>query len=97
MFVSVFAFDDVVLTNYLSHIFQGQKFTADLLSNGKIKSCETGQFFGTPSSWAIFCKKLVNPSKKSGCGWASVSDIVQCSIVVFYFDRDFKLRVGAVI
>lgn len=56
----------------LSLEYLGQKFTADLLSNGKIKSCETGKFFGTPSSWAIFCKKLVNPSKKSGCGWASV-------------------------
>ncbi|XP_052211847.1 MPN domain-containing protein-like isoform X3 [Dreissena polymorpha] len=56
----------------LSLEYLGQKFTADLLPNGKIKSNETGQIFGSPSSWAIFCKKLVNPAKKSGCGWASV-------------------------
>ncbi|WAR10202.1 MPND-like protein [Mya arenaria] len=56
----------------LSLEYLGQKFTADLLPNGKIKSCETGEVFGSPSSWAIFCKKLVNPAKKSGCGWASV-------------------------
>ena len=60
-------------TNIYLLIFQGQKFTADLLPNGKIKSNETGQIFGSPSTWAIFCKKLVNPAKKSGCGWASVS------------------------
>ncbi|KAL4219377.1 hypothetical protein ACF0H5_021957 [Mactra antiquata] len=56
----------------LSLEYLGQKFTADLLTNGKIKSNETDQVFSSPSSWAIFCKKLVNPAKKSGCGWASV-------------------------
>ncbi|XP_045180077.2 MPN domain-containing protein-like isoform X2 [Mercenaria mercenaria] len=56
----------------LSLEYLGQKFTADLQSNGKIKSNETDQIFSSPSSWAIFCKKLVNPAKKSGCGWASV-------------------------
>lgn len=33
---------------------------------------ETGQIFNSPSAWATHCKKLVNPAKKSGCGWASV-------------------------
>lgn len=33
---------------------------------------ETGQVFNSPSAWATHCKKLVNPAKKSGCGWASV-------------------------
>lgn len=28
--------------------------------------------FNSPSAWATHCKKLVNPAKKSGCGWASV-------------------------
>ncbi|ETE58611.1 MPN domain-containing protein, partial [Ophiophagus hannah] len=28
--------------------------------------------FNSPSAWATYCKKLVNPAKKSGCGWASV-------------------------
>lgn len=28
--------------------------------------------FGSPSAWATHCKRLVNPAKKSGCGWASV-------------------------
>ncbi|XP_064031117.1 MPN domain-containing protein isoform X2 [Pogoniulus pusillus] len=33
---------------------------------------ETGQVFNSPSAWATHCKRLVNPAKKSGCGWASV-------------------------
>uniref|UniRef100_A0A8B9HST8 MPN domain containing n=1 Tax=Astyanax mexicanus TaxID=7994 RepID=A0A8B9HST8_ASTMX len=33
---------------------------------------ETGQIFNSPSAWATHCKRLVNPAKKSGCGWASV-------------------------
>ena len=28
--------------------------------------------FNNPSAWAIYCKKIINPAKKSGCGWASV-------------------------
>ena len=24
------------------------------------------------SAWAIYCKKIINPAKKSGCGWASI-------------------------
>ncbi|XP_064101453.1 MPN domain-containing protein CG4751-like isoform X2 [Macrobrachium nipponense] len=53
--------------NYL-----GNKFKGDLLSDGRIRSQETNKIFGTPSAWAIYCKKIVNPDKKSGCGWASV-------------------------
>ena len=52
--------------------YLGQTFKGDLLPNGQIKSQETGLFFKNPSAWAIYCKKIVNPSKKSGCGWASV-------------------------
>ena len=53
---------------------QGQKFVADLQPDGRIKGPEASQVFNSPSAWAIYCKKLVNPSKKSGCGWASVSE-----------------------
>lgn len=56
----------------LSIDYLGQKFSADLLPDGRIRWSETNQFFNSPSAWAIYCKKLVNPSKKSGCGWASV-------------------------
>lgn len=52
--------------------FQGQKFIGDLLEDGKIKSQETETIFCSPSAWAINCKKIINPEKKSGCGWASV-------------------------
>ena len=52
--------------------YLGQTFKGDLLPNGQIKSQETGIYFKNPSAWAIYCKKIVNPSKKSGCGWASV-------------------------
>lgn len=52
---------------------QGNKFKGDLLPDGRIRSQETNKIFGTPSAWAIYCKKIVNPDKKSGCGWASVS------------------------
>lgn len=44
----------------------------DLLSVGKIRSVETGLIFNNPSAWAIYCKKIINPAKKSGCGWASI-------------------------
>lgn len=51
---------------------QGQKFTADLLTDGSIRWREEDKVFNSPSAWALHCKKIVNPSKKSGCGWASV-------------------------
>ncbi|CAH1789787.1 unnamed protein product [Owenia fusiformis] len=62
--------DGVMTIEYL-----GKKFKADLLENGKIKWVNAaGQslYFNSPSAWAINCKKIVNPQKKSGCGWASV-------------------------
>uniref|UniRef100_K7G9V7 MPN domain containing n=1 Tax=Pelodiscus sinensis TaxID=13735 RepID=K7G9V7_PELSI len=56
----------------LSIYYIGKKFLGDLLPDGKITWQETGQVFNSPSAWATYCKKLVNPAKKSGCGWASV-------------------------
>ncbi|GAA6073555.1 MPN domain-containing protein, partial [Tachysurus ichikawai] len=50
----------------------GKNFVGDLLTDGKIRWVETGQIFNSPSAWATHCKRLVNPAKKSGCGWASV-------------------------
>ncbi|XP_054284456.1 MPN domain-containing protein-like isoform X2 [Macrosteles quadrilineatus] len=44
----------------------------DLLPDGKIRSVETDLIFASPSAWAIHCKRIINPDKKSGCGWASV-------------------------
>ncbi|QQP40201.1 AGAP008858PAlike [Caligus rogercresseyi] len=57
----------------LSIDYLGQTFKGDLSPGGKIKSVETGMVFSNPSAWAIHCKKIVNPAKKSGCGWASVN------------------------
>ncbi|XP_053317738.1 MPN domain-containing protein [Spea bombifrons] len=56
----------------LSIHYLGRKFQGDLLVDGKIRWQENGQAFNSPSAWATHCKKLVNPAKKSGCGWASV-------------------------
>merc|ERR1712130_922404 len=56
----------------LSIDYLGQTFKGDLLPAGKIRSIETGLIFNNPSAWAIYCKKIINPAKKSGCGWASV-------------------------
>ncbi|PNF42068.1 hypothetical protein B7P43_G10999, partial [Cryptotermes secundus] len=53
-------------------IDEGQRFIGDLLPDGKIKSQETDIVFASPSAWAIHCKRIINPEKKSGCGWASV-------------------------
>lgn len=44
----------------------------DLQTDGKIKSHETETIFCSPSAWAIHCKRIINPDKRSGCGWASV-------------------------
>ncbi|XP_021929508.1 MPN domain-containing protein-like isoform X2 [Zootermopsis nevadensis] len=52
--------------------YLGQRFIGDLLPDGKIKSQETDIVFASPSAWAIHCKRIINPEKKSGCGWASV-------------------------
>uniref|UniRef100_A0A8C9MB38 MPN domain containing n=1 Tax=Panthera tigris altaica TaxID=74533 RepID=A0A8C9MB38_PANTA len=56
----------------LSIYYLGKKFMGDLQPDGRIVWQETGQVFNSPSAWATHCKKLVNPAKKSGCGWASV-------------------------
>ncbi|XP_053556086.1 MPN domain-containing protein [Bombina bombina] len=56
----------------LSIHYLGRKFLGDLLEDGKIRWQENGQAFNSPSAWATHCKRLVNPAKKSGCGWASV-------------------------
>uniref|UniRef100_A0A8C0XQP0 MPN domain-containing protein n=1 Tax=Castor canadensis TaxID=51338 RepID=A0A8C0XQP0_CASCN len=56
----------------LSIYYLGKKFIGDLQPDGRIVWQETGQVFNSPSAWATHCKKLVNPAKKSGCGWASV-------------------------
>ncbi|XP_057303822.1 MPN domain-containing protein-like [Hydractinia symbiolongicarpus] len=53
--------------NYL-----GRKFVGDLNTDGTIKCHNANQNFSSPSAWAMYCKKQVNPDKKSGCGWASV-------------------------
>lgn len=63
---------------------QGQKFTGDLLPDGRIRGREQEKIFSSPSSWAIHCKKIVNPMKKSGCGWASVS--TEVPMLLFYAD-----------
>lgn len=59
------------MTNVLFQL-QGQKFVGDLQVDGKIKSHETETIFCSPSAWAIHCKRIINPDKRSGCGWASV-------------------------
>jgi hypothetical protein len=51
---------------------QGQKFFGDLLEDGRIKSQETEAIFCSPSAWAINCKRIINPDKKSGVGWSSI-------------------------
>ncbi|BFZ15440.1 hypothetical protein BsWGS_18479 [Bradybaena similaris] len=56
----------------LSIDYLGQRFEADLLETGKIKWHGSHEEFNTPSAWALHCKRLVNPIKRSGCGWASV-------------------------
>ncbi|KAI0985320.1 hypothetical protein GJ496_006017 [Pomphorhynchus laevis] len=56
----------------LSIDYLGRKFVADLLEDGRIYWPEGNEEFGSPSAWAVFCKRLSNPDSKSGCGWASV-------------------------
>lgn len=69
---------NIVRSGVLSFLFlfQGQRFVGDLLPDGKIKSQETDIIFASPSAWAIHCKRIINPEKKSGCGWASVCPIL---------------------
>ncbi|CAN8000507.1 unnamed protein product, partial [Ixodes pacificus] len=58
--------------NVLSIDYLGSRFTGDLLKDGKIKWRETQEIYSSPSSWAVHCKKLLNPDKKSGCGWSTI-------------------------
>ncbi|XP_014251670.1 MPN domain-containing protein isoform X2 [Cimex lectularius] len=68
--------------------YMGQRFIGDLLSDGKIKSLETDIIFASPSAWACHCKRMVNPDKKSGCGWASVK--YQGQKLDFFKNKYFK-------
>lgn len=52
--------------------YLGKKFLGDLLPDGKIRWQENKEIFGSPSAWASHCKRILNPEKKSGCGWASI-------------------------
>ncbi|XP_071502799.1 MPN domain-containing protein-like [Diadema antillarum] len=52
--------------------YLGRKFTADLMENGKIFWPQENQVFNSPSAWAIHIKSILNPGKRSGCGWSSV-------------------------
>lgn len=54
----------------LSIDYLGERYVADLLDTGKIQW--NGIPFASPSSWAIYVKKQIDPKKKSGCGWNSV-------------------------
>ncbi|XP_064466276.1 MPN domain-containing protein-like [Ornithodoros turicata] len=58
--------------NVLSIDYLGSRFTGDLMKDGKIKWRETQEIYSSPSSWAVHCKKLLNPDKKSGCGWSTI-------------------------
>ena len=71
MLLFIFRYD--FFSQVLIPYSKGQRFEADLLENGKIKWDGSEEEFGTPSAWAHHCKRLVNPIKRSGCGWASVS------------------------
>ena len=65
-------------------LLQKETFHADLLPDGKIQSTATENVFNSPSAWAIHCKRLVNPAKKSGCGWASVSYTVMITVLALH-------------
>lgn len=57
-------------TEVLSIDYLGERYVADLMDTGKIQW--NGIPFASPSSWAIYVKKQIDPKKKSGCGWNSV-------------------------
>lgn len=56
---------DVVWISYLN-----QTWSAELDAEGVIKF--EGKEYNSPSAWAIFCKRIANPSKKADDGWKSV-------------------------
>ncbi|XP_076303942.1 MPN domain-containing protein isoform X2 [Tachypleus tridentatus] len=59
--------DGVLTIDYL-----GSKFVGDLLPGGKIRWQDSKEIFSSPSAWATHCKKILNPEKKSGCGWSTI-------------------------
>lgn len=72
--LSMLMADDVVQPgkDCLSIEYLGKKFTADLMDDGRILWGQEKQIFNSPSAWAIHIKAILNPGKRSGCGWASV-------------------------
>ena len=52
---------------YFGNVFEG-----DLLEDGSVKWKDNNLVFSTPSAWASHCKRIVNPDKKSACGWTTV-------------------------
>lgn len=62
-----------LFVNKIFVLFQGKKFYGDLLPNGRIKMAEAKESFSSPTAWALYCKKIVNPEKRSRCGWGMVS------------------------
>ena len=52
---------------YVGNVFEG-----DLLEDGQVKWKDNNLVFCTPSAWASHCKRIVNPEKKSACGWTTV-------------------------
>jgi hypothetical protein len=56
---------DAVFLSYL-----GQTWSGELDALGQIHF--RGKAYGSPSAWAIFCKRLANPGKKADDGWKSV-------------------------
>ncbi|GAB6033186.1 hypothetical protein CHUAL_012793 [Chamberlinius hualienensis] len=56
----------------MSIAYLGREFVADLLPDGKIFWQVNSETYSSPSAWASHCKRVLNPEKKSGCGWASI-------------------------
>ena len=73
---------------------QGHKIVGDLLENGKISyKTENGVVtYDSPSTWATFVKKGINPQKKSGCGWNSVKYNVG-KVYVFFVSSQLSITV----
>jgi len=53
--------------------YMGRKFVGDLLIDGRIWSSEARETFGSPSAWALRCKKMASAQSKSGLAWSSLS------------------------
>lgn len=59
-------------TGVLKMEYFGNVFEGDLLEDGSVKWKDNNLVFATPSAWASHCKRIVNPDKKSACGWTTV-------------------------